>query len=481
VTEGQLSFWVGDVTGDVWLDDVQLYSQPALYRRDFANGVVLLNGSASPQTVSLESGLKRFNGKQAPLHQYLVDDEDSAFSSTGSWRTVTYDTGIGYGSGSGPFYHCWKASCHQLDAGTDQAQWNLRIPADGQYTIQAWLPAAPGAASWTKNAIYEVVAGGRVLASMTIDQTTAAAGDALHPVATLSLKATDAPFLRVRNGGSGGLIADAVYVTSAALYNDGSLAHEVTVGAFDSIFLQKEQPMTEGTGQVTSVVNAASFQSTVASGAFISIVGAGFGNATRSWTASDFSGVNLPVSLDGVSVKINGKPAYVQYVSPTQVNALAPDDDTIGEIQVQVMPPQGPSYAATVLKQKLSPAFFSYQSGATRYVAAVHLDGTLVGPVGPSSRPAVPGEVIEIFGTGFGPTNPGVATSQLVSQPAPLSFPGTVTIGGVNAQVHWAGLVSSGLYQLNVAIPAVGAGDLPVQTSVGGFEGTAKVFIAVAQ
>jgi uncharacterized protein (TIGR03437 family) len=37
------------------------------------------------------------------------------------------------------------------------------------------------------------------------------------------------------------------------------------------------------------------------------------------------------------------------------------------------------------------------------------------------------------------------------------------------------------LYQLNVAIPAVGAGDLPVQTSVGGFEGTAKVFIAVAQ
>ncbi len=228
-------------------------------------------------------------------------------------------------------------------------------------------------------------------------------------------------------------------------------------------------------------MNAASFQTAVASGAFVSIVGTGFGNASRSWTASDFSEGNLPVSLDGVSMTINGKPAYVQYIGPTQINAIAPDDDTIGQIQVQVMTPQGQSYAATVLKQKLSPAFFTYQSGATNYVAAVHLDGMLVGPAGPSSRPAVPGEVIEIFGTGFGPTNPAVPTSQLVSQPAPLNFPATVTIGGVNAQVQWAGLVSPGLYQLNVAIPSVAPGDMPVRTSVSGFESMAKAFIAVAR
>lgn len=481
VSEGQLSFWVGDAVGDVWLDDVQLYSQPTFYRRDFTNGVVLLNGSASPQTVALEPGLKRFTGTQAPLYQYLVDDADSAFGSTGSWRTVTYDTGIGYGSGIGPFYHCWKTSCHQLDAAAGEAQWNLNIPADGHYTIQVWLPAAPGSATWTKNAVYEVIAGGTVLASATIDQTTASAGDALHQVATLSLKAGDAPFLRVRNGGSGPLIADAVYVTSAARYNDGSPARQVTLGAFDSILLQREQPMTASTGQIASMVNAASFQPAVASGGFVSIVGAGFGNASRSWTASDFSAGNLPLSLDGVTVSINGRPAYVQYISPTQINAIAPDDDTIGQVPVQVMTPQGARNAATVLKQKLSPAFFTYQSGATSYVAAVHLDGMLVGPAGPSSRPAVPGEAIQIFGTGFGPTNPAMPSSQLVSQPAPLSFPATVTIGGVNAQVQWAGLVSSGLYQLNVVIPNVGVGDLPVQTSVSGFESAAKGFIAVAQ
>jgi uncharacterized protein (TIGR03437 family) len=180
-----------------------------------------------------------------------------------------------------------------------------------------------------------------------------------------------------------------------------------------------------------------------------------------------------------VHVTINGKPAYVEYISPTQINAIAPDDDTIGQVSVQVTTPQGTSYAGTVLKQQESLAFFTYQSGTTSYVAAVHLDGTLVGPTGPSSRPAIPGEIIEMYGTGFGTTNPAMPTSQLVSQPAPLVLPATVSVGGVNAQVQWAGLVSSGLYQLNVQIPVVAAGDQPVRTAIAGFQGSLSAFLAV--
>jgi uncharacterized protein (TIGR03437 family) len=144
-----------------------------------------------------------------------------------------------------------------------------------------------------------------------------------------------------------------------------------------------------------------------------------------------------------------------------------------------VTTPQGASYARTVLKQKLSPAFFTYPSGTTSYAVAVHLDGSLVGPAGPSSRPAVPGEIIEIYGTGFGATNPAIPTSQLVSQPAPLSLPATVSIGGVNATVQFAGLVSSGLYQLNVKVPIVAAGDQTVQTTVSGFQSPSGVFLPV--
>jgi uncharacterized protein (TIGR03437 family) len=300
-------------------------------------------------------------------------------------------------------------------------------------------------------------------------------------IAPVNLTTSGSPILRVHNGSSGSLIADAVYVTSTALYNDGTQAPQVTLAPFDGILLQRQTPVPAPASRVNSVVNAASYQPAIASGGFVSIIGTSFGNSTRSWTSSDFSGNNLPTSLDGISVTINGKPAYVEYISPTQINAIAPDDDTIGQVQVQVATPQGPSYSGTVLKQKMSPAFFTYQSGTTTYVAAVHLDGTLVGPAGPSSRPAVPGEVIEIFGAGFGPTNPAAPTSQLISQPAPLSLPATVAIGGLNAQVLWAGIVSSGLYQLNVQIPNVTAGDEPAQASVSGFQSVANAFLAIAQ
>lgn len=133
-----------------------------------------------------------------------------------------------------------------------------------------------------------------------------------------------------------------------------------------------------------------------------------------------------------------------------------------------------------MLKQKLSPGLFTYQSGSTRYAAAVHLDGTLVGPAGPSSRPAAPGEVIEIYGTGLGATTPAMPTAQLVSQASPTTLPVTMTIGGVNAEVQWAGVVSSGLYQLNVKVPNVGTGDQAVLANISGFQSAPNAFLSVS-
>jgi uncharacterized protein (TIGR03437 family) len=488
-TDGRLEFWIGDAAGNFWLDGVQVSEASAnVYRRDFTNGVVFLNGTASPQTISLEPRLQRFKGTQAPRYQYIVDDSTASFTSDSSWIAATLDSGVRIDDwplnvgANPPFYHCWQSTCHEQDVPGGAAQWNLSIPADGQYTIQVWLPAAPSAGTWTKNAVYEIVSNGNVIFSTSLDQTTATAGDGWHTIATgLSLTAAGTPFVRVHNGASGSLIADAVYVTSAALYNDGSPAPQVTLAPFDGILLQRQTPVPAPASRVNGVLNAASYEPAIASGGFVSIFGTGFANSSRSWTLSDFSNGNLPVALDGVSVTINGKPAYVDYISPTQINALAPDDDTIGQVQVQVTTPQGASYAGSVLKQKLSPAFFTYQSGATSYVAAIHVDGALIGPAGPLSRPAVPGEVIEIYGTGFGATAPTVPTAQLVSQPAPTVLPVTATVGGLTAEVQWAGLVSSGLYQLNVKIPAtLAAGDQPVQAAISGFQSASTVMLSIA-
>jgi len=210
------------------------------------------------------------------------------------------------------------------------------------------------------------------------------------------------------------------------------------------------------------------------------VFGTGFSTTARTWAPSDFLGTNLPTSLDGVSVTINGKPAYIEYISPTQINAIAPDDDTIGQVPVQVSTSQGPGYSGTVVKQKLSPAFFAYQLDNTSYAAALHMDGTLVGPAGPSSRPAEPNEVIEIYGTGFGSTAPASPTGQTVLQPVPLSQLPAVTIGGVSAQVPRALLITPGLYRLDVQVPGVGSGDQLIQASVSGFESAGGVFVSTA-
>ena len=241
-SDARLEFWFGEYAGHYWLDDVEFSQAPTrLYRRDFSNGIVLLNGTASPQTISLENGFQRFTGTQAPLSQYIIDDSSSSFTTTGQWTVDSFDTG--FRQAFGPYYHAWQGTCHELDTPSGTAQWNLGIPADGQYTIQVWLPAAPASSTWTTNAVYQVIAAGQVLATFSLDQTMAGGGDQWFTIANVNLIAASVPVLQVSNGGSGALIADAVYVySSSARYNDGSTATQVSLAPMDSILLERETP-----------------------------------------------------------------------------------------------------------------------------------------------------------------------------------------------------------------------------------------------
>ncbi len=236
-----LEFQLGNQMGDLWLDNVQLFTAPTrLYRRDFTNGVVLLNGTSSTQTISLDSGMQRFNGTQAPKYQYVVDDASSSFTPTGSWIVDTFDSGRR--TASGPYYHAWQTTLHELDSATGSARWNLNLPSDGHYTVQVWLPAAPPASGWTRQAIYKVMCGAQVVATTTLDQSQAAGGDQWFTIAT-DMNLTGACYVTVQNGGSAPLIADAVYVSSTRMfYNDGSAASQVMLGPFDSILLQRKTP-----------------------------------------------------------------------------------------------------------------------------------------------------------------------------------------------------------------------------------------------
>jgi uncharacterized protein (TIGR03437 family) len=91
----------------------------------------------------------------------------------------------------------------------------------------------------------------------------------------------------------------------------------------------------------------------------------------------------------------------------------------------------------------------------------------------------VPGEVIELYGTGFGPTAPAVDPSKVFSGAAPTSTPVSVTIGGQPAKVLFAGLSGAGLYQINVVVPTVAAGDQPVTASVNGVPVPQTAYVTV--
>jgi uncharacterized protein (TIGR03118 family) len=215
------------------------------------------------------------------------------------------------------------------------------------------------------------------------------------------------------------------------------------------------------------VVNAASFSAIIAPGAFSAIFGSGLAATTRAWTTTDFADGKLPTQLDGVGVTIDGKPAYVYFVSPTQVDVITPADSATGPVAVTVMNNGVPSASANAQLQSVAPAFFS----AGKYVVATHANGMLVAPSNflPGSSPATQGETIAMYGTGFGATATAV-DGQIATSPVNLAAPPTVTIGTASAVVTFAGRTGAGLDQINVTIPTGlpgGVMDVPVTANSG--------------
>ncbi len=238
-----------------------------------------------------------------------------------------------------------------------------------------------------------------------------------------------------------------------------------------------------GKPAITGVSNNASGALAIASGSWVSIYGTGLSATTRSWQASDFSGNNLPTTLDGVSVQIDGKKAAISYISPGMLNVQAPTDTTVGQVPVVVGNSSG-SATGTATLQSYSPAFFTYQA---KYASALHnSDGAYVAPAGyfgsaAASLPAQPGEALQIYATGLGPTTPAVAAGQAVGSPAPLSnlTQLQVTIGGVAATVQYAGITDPGVYQVNVIVPQLANGDQPIVATIGGVSSQPGVFIPI--
>ncbi|MGA2742004.1 MAG: IPT/TIG domain-containing protein [Bryobacteraceae bacterium] len=241
------------------------------------------------------------------------------------------------------------------------------------------------------------------------------------------------------------------------------------------------------------VVSASAFGefTSVAPGSWIEIYGSNLAPDTRAWTGSDFNGSNAPESLDGTSVTIGGLPAYVAFISPTQVNVQVPSGVGAG-VQPLVVTTKaggaGNSYSVTVDAEQpglLAPS--SFKVDGNQYVVALFPDNTTyVLPAdavpGIASRPAQPGDTIILYGVGFGDVTPSIPAGELAGELNTLAAPFHVFFGTTEATLAYDGLAPGyvGLYQFNVVVPNVAGNALtPLTFTLGGTHGTQTLYIAV--
>ena len=210
-----------------------------------------------------------------------------------------------------------------------------------------------------------------------------------------------------------------------------------------SVSLRVAAPSTLPT--IGSVVNGASFQPGIESGSWVTIQGTNLANTNpgRTWLPNEVVNGNLPTSLDGVSVTIDGRAAFVYYISPTQLNVQAPTDAASGLVPVVVTNNGQVSAALMAQLQPYAPAFFPY-SGTSYAIASRYPDYALVG--NPSAIPgtvaAKPDDVLILWGTGFGPTYPPTLAGIAVSGVPAAATPPTVTAGSVPVTVISAVLIN---------------------------------------
>ena len=221
---------------------------------------------------------------------------------------------------------------------------------------------------------------------------------------------------------------------------------------------------------------------TIMPGSWISIYGTNLASTTAVWNG------DFPNALGNTAVTIDGKPAFLWYVSPNQINAQAPDDSYIGAVYVAVTTPSGSALSVVTLSgtaPSLSMLNAKYPAAVVFTPGKPGNSGNgydIIGPAGAfpyTTRPAVAGETVVLYGVGFGPTVPAVPAGQPFSGSAELSAYPVVTIGTATANVNYAGMVQAGLYQINLVVPSGVKGDQSLAVSVNGSNAQTGIFLTV--
>jgi uncharacterized protein (TIGR03437 family) len=200
------------------------------------------------------------------------------------------------------------------------------------------------------------------------------------------------------------------------------------------------------------IVHAASFApaSPLAPGGIVSVFGRNLAAGS-----SGASTLPLPTSLAGATLSIAGIDVPLFYSSDGQINAqlpfeLAPNT----RYQAVVKTSDAITVPETITVAVVRPGVFTTSQDGKGQGVIMDVANRLVD----AANPAKAGDVVVVYCTGLGATNPAVRSGEAASTSplAKVATPVTVTIGGQPATVQFAGLTPGlvGLYQVNVQIPA---------------------------
>jgi len=227
-----------------------------------------------------------------------------------------------------------------------------------------------------------------------------------------------------------------------------------------------------------SVANGATYLSGgLVPGSWAQLKGTNLANTTHiGWTDADLTGLGnaLPTNLNGTEVKVNGVPAAVYAIVPTQVDFQVPAG-IAGTASVQVFNNGAGSNVVTAAAANNSPGIFPCVANGTNYPCAYFPDGKFVGDPAAGSlyRKAKAGDIIQLYATGLVPTPAGVRINV-------TSVNGVnVTLGNITVPADAAVLLYPGEFQINFTVPAqfatLAETNYPLTISVNGASSPATI------
>ena len=217
--DGKLEFLVGDVVGELWLDNVQ-FQEGALgvWARPFSGGLAVINATKEVQMVPLPDVYCKLNGRQAPLFQVRVDDDEAEVPEGWSEQAANYSQ--------------FGMTVHVASAGTQATViYTPTLAYSGTYEVVAWV--APAVAQSSAVSVTIRHAQGETVAFL--DETAGEVG--WHSLGTYPFEAGQSGSAVLAATGDGTVVADAFKWVSTARYNDGSQVDQITLQPQDGMAL----------------------------------------------------------------------------------------------------------------------------------------------------------------------------------------------------------------------------------------------------